>query len=142
MLCVAFAATASAQQRTDDATLSSAKTFKCTYTKFAVGEWANGVPAVDMKSQDFTFNIDAIDLKLRRALIVATGTAEATAILTTTGLNVFEQTPIGNFNLTTVFNAGRNGSTYLSVHSRHLVTPGEMPSVTQNYGTCEAIATN
>lgn len=126
-------------QRTPPNPLASIPTFDCTYTSFALGEWTDGTPAVEIRPQEFTFQIASIDPARGSARIVGNvGSAEATAVLTPIGLTLFERTPLGNFNITTIFVAGARGPSYLSVHSRHLGDPEEPPSVTQNYGSCVA----
>ena len=85
-------------------------------------QWTDKGPASTAGQDAFTFDVNAINLKRGAARIVGAGgaTAEATAILSETGLNVIEQTPIGNFILTTIFIGGASADKYFAVHSRHL----------------------
>jgi hypothetical protein len=116
--------------------LASVKTLACTFPTYSAAEWGDPPSVVTSQQQDFTFRIDAINVKKRNAQIVgASGTTLATAVLTPTGLNVIEQTPIGNFTLTTVFTAGGSDGAYLAVHSRHLGDLSNPPSVSQSYGS-------
>jgi hypothetical protein len=116
---------------------ASVKALSCTFPTYAAAEWAAPPSVKTSQQQDFTFRIDAINVKKRNAQIVgASGTNLATAVLTPTGLNVIEQTPIGNFTLTTVFTAGGKDGAYRAVHSRHLGDVNNPPSVSQSYGSC------
>lgn len=116
---------------------SAITTFSCSFPTYATVEMVKGVPDVIQGKQDLAFKIAAIDSRRGSAQIVgATGTAEATVVLTPTGLHVIERTPIGNLVLTTVFVVGSEGSTYRAVHSRHIGDLSAPPAVSQSYGTC------
>jgi hypothetical protein len=119
--------------------LASARTLRCSFSVYATAQWVEPRPEVLVDEQDFSFEIDEIDIAQGRATIVASGSALATMVVSPTGLNVIEQTPIGNINLTTVFAAGGNDDTFLAVHSRHLGDVSAWPRVSQSYGTCELV---
>ncbi len=115
------------------------KAFECTFTRFGVARWDGGVPAVITGEDSFTLGITSIDARRNRAQVVGTNaTVPASATLTPTGLNVIEQTPGGNFILTTIFTASPSADTWYAVHARHLGDPAAPPSTSQYYGTCEA----
>ena len=119
--------------------LSIIATLSCTFPLYATVDITKAVPDVTQGKQDLSFKIVAIDSVRRSAQIVgATGTAEATLILTPTGLNVIERTPIGNLVLTTVFVVGGQGTSLRAVHSRHIGDLTSPPSASQSYGTCES----
>ena len=112
----------------------------CTFPLYATVEMVKGTPDVIQGKQELTFKIAGIDTTRRSAQIVgATGTAEATLLLTTTGLTVIERTPIGNVVVTTVFVAGGQGTLRRAVHSRHIGDPTAPPSPSQSYGTCDIV---
>jgi hypothetical protein len=129
-----------APQKPPQNALTPVKEVSCSFPLFAVAQYPNGVPLAVVRTQEFTFHIDAIDLKKGAARIVGNvGSAPATVVLTATGLNVFERTTLGNFNITTIFLAGAKEKTYLAVHSRHIGEADATPTVTQNYGTCDVV---
>jgi hypothetical protein len=121
--------------------LASAKTLKCSFTAYAAVRWDKNPLQVLSDSQDFSFQIDAIDQKKKRAIIVGSGgaTGQAAIALTETGLNVIETTPGGNLNLTTVFVGDGKGPSFRAAHSRHLGDSSGAPRVSQNYGSCEVV---
>jgi len=120
--------------------LATAVSLRCTFSSFVTTEWQDGVPTSVTNPQDFTFQIETINLKKKTARIVfGKVSAEASAFLTSTGLNVIETTPLGNFLLTTVYVAGAQGNTLRAVHSRHLGDLAAPGMAYQHYGTCEVI---
>ena len=120
--------------------LATAVSLKCTFSSFVATEWKDGAPESVTNPQDFTFQIEMINLKKKTARIVfGNASAEASAFLTSTGLNVIETTPMGNFLLTTVFVAGGEGNTLKAVHSRHLGDLEQAGTAFQHYGKCEVI---
>jgi len=120
--------------------LATAVSLRCTFSVFVATEWKDGVATPVTNPQDFTFQIDAINLKKKTAQIVFGQTkAAASAFLTSTGLNVIETTPLGNFLLTTVFAAGAQGNTLRAVHSRHLGDLDAPGTAFQHYGTCNVL---
>jgi hypothetical protein len=120
--------------------LASARHLSCTFTFYTTTRWANGVPEVRTGDDEFKFDIDTIDARNHTARIVATtASANVSAFLTDTGLNVIEQTPLGNFIVTTVFTTGRIGDALPAVHSRHLGDVSVPPSPSQYFGTCQVV---
>ena len=120
--------------------LATAQALRCTFTLYVATHWVDGEPETVAGDDKFTFSIEAIDLQTRRARIVgATASASASAFVTDTGLNVIEQTPIGNFILTTVFANGQTGGRFMAVHSRHLGDLSAPPGPSQYFGSCEAV---
>lgn len=120
--------------------LASATAFNCTFTRYGVARWEGDSPTVLSGEDRFTLGIAAIDARRNRASIVGTtATVPASAVLTPLGLNVIEQTPGGNFILTTIFSATLSADTYYAVHARHLGDVAAPPSASQYYGTCEVV---
>ncbi len=121
--------------------LFAAKHLSCSFPVFAAPVWKEGAAQVVSHAQDFTFDVDTIDTKKNSARIVGSngGSAHASTVVTPTGLNIIEATPIGNLNVTTIFIAGGPVGKFLAVHSRHLGDPEAAPSVSQNYGTCQIV---
>lgn len=121
--------------------LFSARHLACSFPVYAAPVWKDGAAQVVSRAQDFTFDFDAIDTKKNSANMVAKGgvSTHASTVVTPTGVNIIEATPIGNLNITTVFVAGGPEGKYLAVHSRHLGDLNSGPSVSQNYGTCEIV---
>jgi hypothetical protein len=121
--------------------LFSARHLACSFPVYAAPVWKDGAAQVVSRAQDFTFDFDGIDTKKRSANMVAKGgvSTHASTVVTPTGVNIIEATPIGNLNITTVFVAGGPAGKYLAVHSRHLGDLTSGPSVSQNYGTCEIV---
>lgn len=138
---VLFAVPAAADPRVSQTNpLSRVSSYQCTFTRYGVARWTGSEPAVVAGEENFTFGIGNIDLRRGRARIVGTSaSAEATAMLTPLGLNVIEQTPGGNFILTTVFTVTQSADRYYAVHSRHLGDVTTPPSASQYYGTCEVV---
>ena len=122
------------------ASLTTAQALRCTFTFYVAAHWVDGEPEAVAGEDQFSFAIESIDRAARRAQIVApTATVSASAFSTNTGLNVIEQTPIGNFILTTVFTSGRIGDRFMAVHSRHLGDLGAPPGPSQYLGSCEIV---
>jgi|SRR5690606_28791748 len=124
-------------QRADNP-FASVEAFSCSFPVFSVARWENGEPALRTGSDDFAFRIEDIDLRRRRAVFVATGSVPVTATATPTSVNFIEQTPDGNFVLTTIFASTVSADTHYAVHARHLGDPGGAPSASQFHGTCTA----
>jgi hypothetical protein len=119
---------------------ATVKALRCTFTLYVAARWENGEPQAVAGDDQFLFTIEAIDVAARRARVVgATASASVSAFVTGTGLNVIEQTPIGNFILTTVFANGRAGERFVAVHSRHLGDVSAPPGPSQYYGSCELV---
>lgn len=118
--------------------LAAVRAFDCTFTRYGVARWDGESPTVLTGEDTFRLGITNVDIRRSRARIVAAAvTVEASAMLTPMGLNVIEQTPGGNFILTTIFTVARSADTYYAVHARHLGDLTTPPSASQYYGTCE-----
>lgn len=118
--------------------LAGFRAFDCTFTRYGVARWEGEAPTIITGEDTFQLGITNVDIRRSRARIVAAAvTVEASAMLTPTGLNVIEQTPGGNFILTTIFTVARSADTYYAVHARHLGDLTTPPSASQYYGTCE-----
>ncbi len=117
---------------------AAGKDLLCSFPVFGTASWNSAPPVVVDGKQDMKFGIGAIDYKKKSAVIVGTSSARVlvTAALTSTGLTVIEETPIGNFNITTVFAGGAHNDTFFAVHSRHLGDISAPPTASQSYGTC------
>jgi hypothetical protein len=114
------------------------KDIACSFPTYAAVQWADAGPRVLDGNQTFNIRIGSIDLKKKNAMVAGTsGVSLASAFVTSTGLNIIEQTPAGNFTFTTVFLNGAKGGNFLAVHSRHLGDSSGLPSVSQAYGTCQ-----
>ena len=120
--------------------LAAIPAFRCSFPKHVATEWVNGAPVSLAGEEEFMFQITNINMRRGAARIVGSGggTAEVAVVLTATGLNVIEQTGLGNFILTTVYTAGGQDRVYRATHSRHLGDLSALPSVSQHFGTCEA----
>ena len=129
-----------AQQRPAPGPFATLKGLSCAFTTVANAEWVDGAPKVTTIPNGFSFSIANLDLRRGRARVVGSNgaTAEATLVLTGTSLNIFERTPIGNFNLTSIFAAGGTGGKVLAVFSQHLGDTTAVPTAAQAYGSCES----
>lgn len=117
--------------------LQSIRAFNCSFPTFGVGRWEGMAATVIAGEDTFSFRIDNINLRRAVARVVAAASVDVTARLTDTGLNMIEQTPGGNFILTTIFTGGASADKFHAVHSRHLGDLTTPPSASQFYGTCE-----
>jgi hypothetical protein len=116
---------------------ATGQTLSCHFPTFSVGGYQGATPNAVTSTEDFSFQIAIVNLKRGRARIIGTnGADEATLVSTPVGLNVIEQTAIGNFMLTTVFTSTGPDGRYLAVHSRHIGDPSAVPSPSQHYGSC------
>jgi hypothetical protein len=115
---------------------ANAKAFACSFPVYGAAKWG-AAPEPINGTQEFTYRIEGIDYRRNQARVVGSAAVPVTLRLGETGLNVIEQTPIGNFILTTVFSAGGDGKTFRAAHSRHLGELNEAPRTSQSYGTCE-----
>jgi len=122
----------------DDVRLAEAGRLACSFVFYTVTVWVDGLPEVRSGDDLLEFEIDQIDLEAHTARIVtATATAPVSAFLSDTGLTVLEQTPIGNFMVTTVFAAGAVDGALPAVHSRHFGDVVAPPSPSQYFGSCQ-----
>jgi hypothetical protein len=117
--------------------LASAKSLSCSFPAFGAVRWGTNPLEPVTGTQEFSFQVDSINYKRAEARIVATGTTLVNMILTQTGMNLVEQTRIGNLNLTTIFAGGAQGQKFLAVHSRHIGDLESAPQTSQAYGTCD-----
>lgn len=136
---VASASTVAQRQNAPANPLASARAFQCTFSNYAVATaWDGATAQVTSGADNFGYRVADINLRRNGARVVSdTASVPVSAILSQTGLNIIEQTPIGNFILTTIFIAGGTADKYVAVHSRHLGDLSTLPSVSQFYGTCE-----
>ena len=133
-------------QSTDKNPLAQIKSFKCSFPVYTVGAWKTGVPQAQIKQADqFTLTIDEIDTDSGSGRVTGTsGPVEVTALLTVSSLHFMERSVTGTLNITTIFVSDGGAKTFRAVHSRHDYLPMSIPgftsepTVTQNYGTCQA----
>ena len=120
--------------------LAAAQSLQCSFTTYAVTGWKDGKAQTVTSDEVFGFQIIVLNLKKSRGRIVGQSAAEdATVVLTQTGLTAIEQTPIGNFLVTTVFTTGGADGRFLAIHSRHIGDPTSDPSPSQHYGSCRIV---
>ena len=120
--------------------LAAASNLKCSFSSFAVNGWTDVTPNTVTSTEEFQFEIVVTNMKKAKARIVgANASAEAAIVLTPTGMNVIEQTPIGNLMLTTIFTTGGQDGKYLATHSRHVGDIKTVPSPSQHYGYCQVV---
>jgi hypothetical protein len=133
-------------QSTDKNPLALVKSFKCSFPVYSVGAWKTGEPQAQIKQADqFTLTIDDIDTDSGSGRVTGTaGPVEVTALLTVSSLHFMERSVTGTLNITTIFVSEGGVKKFRAVHSRHDYLPMSIPgftsepTVTQNYGTCEA----
>jgi hypothetical protein len=133
-------------QSTDKNPLALVKSFKCSFPVYSVGAWKTGEPQAQIKQADqFTLTIDDIDTDSGSGRVTGTaGPVEVTALLTVSSLHFMERSVTGTLNITTIFVSDGGVKKFRAVHSRHDYLPMSIPgftsepTVTQNYGTCEA----
>jgi hypothetical protein len=143
---LALSAVPVAAQSTDKNPLAHVKSFKCTFPLYSAGAWKSGEPQAQIKQADqFTLTIDDIDTDSGSGRVTGTaGPVEVTALLTVSSLHFMERSVTGTLNITTIFVSEGGGKKFRAVHSRHDYLPMSIPgftsepTVTQNYGTCEA----
>lgn len=142
LVLVALVSAPVAAQRPAASPFADIRGLKCTFMSVASAEFVNGAPRVTTIPNGFSFEVTDVDVRRGRARIVGSngGTAEVTLILTGTSLNLFEQTRIGNMNVTSIFAAGGPPGRYLTVFSQHLGDMAGAPSASQAYGACESAA--
>lgn len=140
-ILVALPISASAQRRgAPTGPFAKAQAFQCVFTNYGAVAWNGTTARVVTGDDNFQFRIENFDYRRATATVVgATAKVPVSATFAETGLNIIEQTPIGNFILTTIFTAGGASDKYVAVHSRHLGDPTTPPSVSQYYGTCEVV---
>ena len=146
MLTLSGAARPALAQSTEKNPLARVKSFKCSFPVYAVGAWKSGTPQAQIKQADqFTLTIDDIDTDSGSGRVTGTaGPVEVTALLTVSSLHFMERSVTGTLNVTTIFVSDGGVKKFRAVHSRHDYLPMSIPgftsepTVTQNYGTCEA----
>ncbi|MEO7191303.1 MAG: hypothetical protein ABI051_09620 [Vicinamibacterales bacterium] len=118
--------------------LAAAQAIRCSFRSFAATEWKDGQTETVVHPQEFVFQVDTINIKKRTGrFVVGTASVPVSVFLTQTGLDIIEQTPLGNFILTSVFAAGGAAGAFPAIHSRHLGDLATPPSASQHFGTCE-----
>lgn len=135
-------------QTVDKNPLASVKSFKCRFPVYTVGSWKNGEAKAELRqAQQFSIEIDEIDADGGVARVTGTaGPTHVTALLTISSMHFMERTVTGTLTITTVFASETSPRKYRAVHSRHDYLPMSLPgytsepSVSQNYGECEAPA--
>jgi hypothetical protein len=140
------AAEPASAQSTEKNPLALVKSFKCTFPVYSVGAWKTGEPQAQIKqAEQFTLTIDDIDTDSGSGRVTGTaGPVEVTALLTVSSLHFMERSVTGTLNITTIFVSDGGVKKFRAVHSRHDYLPMSIPgftsepTVTQNYGTCEA----
>ena len=133
-------------QSTDKNPLAQIKSLKCTFPVYTVGSWKNGEPQAQIKqAAQFMLTIDDIDTDSGSGRVTGTaGPVEVTALLTVSSLHFMERSVTGTLNITTVFTGEAGAKRFRAVHSRHDYLPMSIPgftsepTVTQNYGMCDA----
>jgi hypothetical protein len=133
-------------QGTEKNPLALVKSLKCTFPVYSLGSWKGGDPQAQIKQgAQFSLTIDQIDTDSGSGRVNGTsGPVEVTALLTVSSLHFMERSVTGTLNVTTVFVSDAGAKTFRAVHSRHDYLPMSIPgfvsepSVSQNYGTCEA----
>src|SRR6266542_3019287 len=138
---------ASRAQSTDKNPLASIKSLKCRFPVYSSGSWKGGEPKAEVKQgQDFSLDIDEIDTDSGTARVTGTsGPTHVTALLTISSLHFMDRTVTGKLTVTTVFASELGTRKYRTVHSRHDYLPMSLPgyvsepTVSQNYGDCEAV---
>jgi hypothetical protein len=135
-------------QTTEKNPLARVKGLKCKFTVYTVGGWKTGEPQAEVKQSQLSLDIDEIDTDDGTARVTGTsGPVHVTALLTVSSLHFMERTVTGTLNITTVFVPGAPGSgvqKLRAVLSRHDYLPMSIPgftsepTVSQNYGFCEA----
>jgi hypothetical protein len=148
LVAVAILASAHAgsAQNVERNPLARIKSVKCRFPVYSTGSWKNGEPQAQVKQpQEFSIEIDQIDAEGGTARAFGTsGAVHVTALLTVSSLHFMERTVAGTLNITTIFAPDGGSGKLRAVHSRHsylqMSIPGFVsePSVSQNYGTCEA----
>jgi len=141
-----LSARAVSAQGTDKNPLALVKTLKCTFPVYAVGSWKAGVPQSQIKqAEQFSLTIDQIDTDSGSGRVTGTsGPVEVTALLTVSSLHFMERSVTGTLNVTTIFVSGGGVKRFRAVHSRHDYLPMSIPgfesepTVSQNYGMCDA----
>lgn len=137
---------AGSAQSTDKNPLATVKSLKCRFPVYTVGSWKTGEPKAEVRqAQQFSLDIDEIDADSGTARVTGTaGPTHVTALLTISSLHFMDRTVTGTLTITTVFTSDSNARKFRAVHSRHdylpISLPGYVsePSVSQNYGECEA----
>ena len=139
---MAFAAPASAQSRD----LFEVKKLTCTVVTDVSTEWEKGRPYQKSKdSEAMNLVFEQIDVAAKSARMVGNNGTSALMVSTASGipsfspraLHLFEVTPVGYINVTTVFETEANFSGvrgFQTVHSRHVAV--DIPTVSQFNGLC------
>ena len=141
VIALGLPAVASAQDEPNP--LAAIESLRCSFPVFATVTWSEVSPEVATKTQEFSFQIDAINASEGTARIIGNaGADDLTVLLSSGGLSFLEATPGGNLNLTSVFRPHTDTDRLAAVHSRHIANfvpgvPQAQPYVSQNYGYCE-----
>ena len=117
--------------------LAEAKSLKCEFGWYSSANWDSDQPKAKAGVQEFTFHIDGLDRKERRARLIGNAGAEdLVMVIGDSSISLIERVPVGAVNLTTVYAWPDKRGRFKSVHSRHTAIGGPSPS--QNYGYCQS----
>ncbi len=118
--------------------LMVAESIRCVWQQGSSGDWEGGKLQAKLIPGDLPpSTFDAIDLKNKTARLIGNvGTADVLALSSPMGISFLEYTPIGNFNLTTVFADYSANGDFIAVTSRHVMLP-KAPLVSQYHGVCK-----
>ena len=145
-LAVAAVLTVDAQipeKNPDKNPLAFVKSLKCSFPMSATASWKAGVPQPpQVKTEETTFEVEAIDAQEGSARLVASDPVYITALLTASSMHFMERTLQGSLTVTTVFSLESTPGKLRAVRSRHdylkMALPGYVsePAVSQFYGEC------
>lgn len=115
--------------------LRAARSVRCSFPRIAIGEWSAGSVRVVADTQEFVFQIDAIDHGARSARLI--GNQSASDLTMVTGpltMSFIEVVSSGAVITTTVYPWRDGVLGFRAVTARHVATVGPLPS--QSYGHC------
>jgi hypothetical protein len=124
--------------------LTSAKSLRCTFPQGVAATWdARGASQTKARSKPLVLRFETIDSDTGTAqLRNGSMTSEVTVRAVSGYLHLMQSFRTGPLYVTTVFEAGSNGSRFKAVHSRHEYFSVPLPDATsspeQYYGECEA----
>jgi hypothetical protein len=121
--------------------LAAAKTAKCEFTLYTVGDWKDGNPTAEVKPKKLAIRFESIDVETGTANAAGPfGPSDIIVRLSTETLHFVQSFREGPLYVTTIIGRPGRDDRWPAVHTRHEYTDVSLPGYTsrpeQYYGYC------
>jgi hypothetical protein len=138
---LSMAPLAAQQARDPAAILASAKSVKCEFSLYTLGDWKSGQPHADVKPAKLSFRFEDVDSEVGTASAIGPfGASDIIVRLSTSSLHFLQSFREGPVYVTTLLGRPGADGRWQAVHTRHEFTEVSLPGYTsrpeQYYGYC------